>query len=418
VPYVKIYFRYLFVRLFMPFAVCLAACTLIWVMIDIYGNLEDFLEHKGSFLSTLGIIIRFYSLQIPSMLVLVLPATMLISTMWTLLALNRRSELVAFQAGGMAPVWLFSPFIVFGLIWTVILLFDLNWPAPLSLVTRERLLDQAKGQNAKSNVFTNLPYNDRLNRRIWFFQSLDTNQGTAKGMSVLERNSNGDDLKQYFADQGEYTPGGFWRLTGVLLIQYGPEGNVEKSTNYQQLDAEDLTTPPRQISLVISQPEQLTVAQLSQYINTSTSTPENLAKFRTEWWYRLFYPLSILSLILFGLLQGGRIDRRDAAGGVFKTIMVLIVYMVVLNLVLGLGNHNKLPPFVAACLTQVVFGAVALGVLAGKFGWWWQLLALARGWRVQRMIAATEEGSGETEEAQVEKAAATKDEKRDEKLSG
>jgi lipopolysaccharide export LptBFGC system permease protein LptF len=328
------------------------------------------------------------------MLVLVLPSALLISPMWTLLALNRRSELVAFQAGGMAPVWLFSPFVVFGVIWTVILLFDMNWPAPLSLVTRDRILVQVKGQSAKSNVFTNLPYKDRINRRIWFFQSLDLNQNAARGLLIIDRDDDGNDIKQYFAQQGEYTPGGFWRLTGVVLIQYNPDGNVEKSTSYQQMDT-DITTPPKQISLVMSEPDHLTVSDLSQYIATSTATQANLAKFRTEWWYRMMYPSSILVLMLYGLLQGARIDRRNAAAGVFKTILVLIFYMVVSNLVLGLGNNNKLPPFVAASATQVVFGIVGLCLLAGRFGWWWQLYGLAREWAGQREAKAEKTAEGD-----------------------
>jgi lipopolysaccharide export system permease protein len=378
----KIYFRYLFARVFAPFAICLAGCTLIWIMVDVYGNLEDFLEHKGSFGTILWTIIRFYSLQIPSMLVLVLPAALIIATMWTLLALNRRSELVAFQAGGMAPFWLFSPFVVFGAFWMVVLAIDLNWPSPLSLVTRERLLEPVKGQSAKSNVFTNLPYIDRRNRRVWFFQTLDANQGTAKNVSILERDADGDDIQQYFAQRGEYAPGGFWRLTGVMMIVYNSTGGVQEQKNYEQLDT-DITTPPKQISLVSAPPEQLTVSQLSQYIATSTSTPENLAKYRTEWWYRMFYPLSVLVLVLFGLLQGARIDRRDAAAGVFKTIIVLVVYLVVLNLVLGLGNHAKLPPFVAAIATQAVFGVVGLSLLAIKYGWGWQLLDAAQVWKAK-----------------------------------
>ncbi len=363
----------------MPFTVCLCACTLIWVMVDIYGNLEDFLENKGSFLSTLGIILRFYSLQVPSMLVQVLPASILFSTLWTLLALNRRSELVAFQAGGMAPARLFAPFVIFCVIWMSVLTIDLNWPSPLSLVTRDRLLQQVKGKSAQSNVFTNLPYNDRLNRRIWFFQILDTNQGTAKNFDILERDADGNDLRKYFAQQGEYTPGGFWRLTGVLLIQYDTDGSVAKSTNYQQLDT-DITTSPKQIALAGSSPDRLTVGQLSEYLATSTSRQENLAKFRTEWWYRILSPLGLLVLMLFGLMQGARIDRRDAAAGVFKTILVLLLYMVVSNVVLQMGNNNKLPPFIAAIGAQFVFGVVGLGLLAGKFGWWWQVIDVVKGW--------------------------------------
>ncbi len=376
----------------MPFTICLCACTLIWVMVDIYGNLEDFLEHKGSFITTLGILLRFYSLQFPSMLVIVLPAAILFSTLWTLLALNRRSELVAFQAGGMAPFRLFTPFLVFCVIWMGLLSFDLNWPSPLSLVTRDRLLQQVKGVSARSNVFTNLPYNDRLYRRIWFFQSLDTNRDTARGVSILQRDADGDDILQYFAQQAEYTPGGFWRLTGVLLIQYDPDGSVAKSTNYQQKDT-DFTTSPQQISLSGSAPEYLTVSQLSEYIATSTSSKESLAKFRTEWWNRMLNPLSLLVLMIFGLLQGARIDRRDAAAGVFKTILLLLFYIVVSNLVMQMGNHNKLPPFIAAIGAQFMFGVVGLALLMGKFGWWWQVLdAVKQLWREKDQPEKTDEG--------------------------
>jgi lipopolysaccharide export system permease protein len=378
----KIYFRYLFARLFMPFAVCLAASTLIWIMVDVYGNLEDFLEHKGSVGTVLWTMLRFYSQLVPSMLVQVLPAALLFSTLWTLLALNRRSELVAFQAGGMAPFWLFLPFLAFGAIWVVVLALDLNWPSPLSLVTRDRLLQQVKGQSAKYNVFSNLPYIDRLNRRIWFFQELDVNRNTAKNLSILQRDDNGNDIQQYFAQRGEYTPGGFWRLTGVLVIVYNSTGGVQDQINYQQMDT-DITTPPKQISLGVSPPDYLTVSQLSQYIATSTSAQENLAKFRTEWWYRFLDPLGLLVLMLFGLLQGARLDRRSAAAGVFKTIIIFLVYFVVMSLVLQMGNHAKLPPFIAAIATQVVFGLVGLSLLATKFGWWWQLLDLARQWKAK-----------------------------------
>src|SRR5271169_458771 len=141
----KIFFRYLFLRLFVPFAVCLSACTLIWIMADLYGNIDDFLEHKINVL----VILRFYSLQIPSMLVQVLPAALLFSTLWTLLSLNRRCELVAFQSGGMAPIWLFTPFFVFALIWMAVLAYDLSGPVAKAEVTRDRLLQQVKGQDAK-----------------------------------------------------------------------------------------------------------------------------------------------------------------------------------------------------------------------------------------------------------------------------
>src|SRR5277367_2639203 len=115
----SIFFRYLFMRLLAPFAVCIFGCTVIWIMVDLYGNMDDFLEHKINIL----LILRFYFLRIPSMLVMVLPAALLFSTLWTLLSLNRRCELVAFQSGGLAPIWLFTPFFAFACILVAILAF-------------------------------------------------------------------------------------------------------------------------------------------------------------------------------------------------------------------------------------------------------------------------------------------------------
>src|SRR5271155_2009661 len=129
----KIFFRYLFMRLLVPFMVGLLACTVIWMMVDLYGNMDDFLEHKIN----LHLILYFYSLQIPKMLVQVLPAALLFSTLWTLMSLNRRCELVAFQSGGLAPIRLFTPFFVFACIWVAILAFDLNWPAAEAEGTRD-----------------------------------------------------------------------------------------------------------------------------------------------------------------------------------------------------------------------------------------------------------------------------------------
>jgi len=98
----KIFFRYLFFRLLVPFVVCLGACTLIYVMANLYGNIDDFLESKTGGGHLILTILRFYTLQIPTILVQVLPAALVTATLWTLLALNRRSELVAFQQPGRA----------------------------------------------------------------------------------------------------------------------------------------------------------------------------------------------------------------------------------------------------------------------------------------------------------------------------
>lgn len=371
--YIKIYFRYLFLRLFVPFAICLAGCTLIWIMVQLYSNIDDFLGHKVGLMK----ILYFYSLQIPTMLVQVLPAALLFSTLWTLLALNRRCELVAFQSGGMAPLWLYAPFAVFAVIWWAVLAFDLNWPAPVADLTSERVLAQVKGMEAKSNVYENLSYVDSATRRVWFFQSLDTNHNTARGVELLYRGDTGRDIEKYFARNGKWN-GEFWQLTGVLRLQFNISGGLEKQTTYPELDLPDVTTPPRQLSLIVSPPGQLTFSQLNQYLATTTTNPERKAEYRTEWWYRIIFPFSVMVMMTFGLLQGARTDRRNALGGVMLAILVLIGFIASNQVFMAFGVHNRLPPLVAVLAAPVLFGLLGLHLLAVGNGLYWQALELAK----------------------------------------
>jgi lipopolysaccharide export system permease protein len=375
---IRIFFRYLFGRLFVPFAICVSACALIWIMVDLYGNIDDFLEHKTSPLT----ILRFYFLQLPTMAVQVLPAAMLFSTLWTLLALNRRSELVAFQSGGMAPIWLFSPFFVFALIWIAFLMWDLNWPAPRAAVTSDRLLEQVKGQVAKYNVFVNLPYVDNANNRIWFFQNLDLNQDTGKGVEILQRDANNRDVVKYFGNVAKWT-GSFWRLTGVLVIDYNIDGNLKDQKSFEELDLPDINTPPQIVGLVKTDPDELTMRQLSDFIAGSTASHEFLAKYRTEWWYRVIYPFSIIVLMFYGLFQGTINDRRGALGGVMIAIVAFGVFEAFNKIFLAAGWANRLPPFIAAIATELILGGIGLYVLSLKNGWHLQVRDLIARWRTE-----------------------------------
>ena len=297
----KIFFRYLFMRLLVPFCYCFAAFTLLWVMADLFNTMENFIDHHIG----VGRILYFYLLQIPNMMVQVLPAAVLFSTLFTLLSLNRRSELVALLSGGLAPLWMIAPFLLFGLIAALVLLYDMSGPSARAKVARDHIMDEIRGVAGKGNSFFNLPYIDEPNHRVWFFQSLSVNGsgGKADGLMIQEQDAEGHDSITYAAQLGRWT-GQFWRLSNVKKIVYNGDGLVQTQESYPQYDLSDVTTPPKQLLLISSEPDALTVPELSEYIATSTATAEHIAKYRTEWWYRIIYPFSILVLMLFALIQG------------------------------------------------------------------------------------------------------------------
>jgi lipopolysaccharide export system permease protein len=366
----KIFFRYLFMRLLVPFCYCFAAFTLLWVMADLFNTMENFIDHHIG----VGRILYFYLLQIPNMMVQVLPAAVLFSTLFTLLSLNRRSELVALLSGGLAPLWMIAPFLLFGLIAALVLLYDMSGPSARAKVARDHIMDEIRGVAGKGNSFFNLPYIDEPNHRVWFFQSLSVNGsgGKADGLMIQEQDAEGHDSITYAAQLGRWT-GQFWRLSNVKKIVYNGDGLVQTQESYPQYDLSDVTTPPKQLLLISSEPDALTVPELSEYIATSTATAEHIAKYRTEWWYRIIYPFSILVLMLFALIQGGRSHRRGSAAGIGGCILVLICFNIFSGVFKSAGTYNRLPPFVAVSFVEIVFALIGLHLLAINNGWYWQM---------------------------------------------
>ena len=139
---------------------------------------------------------------------------------------------------------------------------------------------------------------------------------------------------------------------------------MQDQKTFQTLDLTEVTTPPQVLSLTASDADHLTVRQLSEYINTASFSNEKLAKYRTEWWYRVLYPFTLIILMFYGLLQGTRTDRRSALGGIMLAIVVLICFIGINQVFLAAGRNNRLPPFIAAIATEFIFGSIGLYLLS------------------------------------------------------
>src|ERR1043165_205505 len=113
----KIFFRYILLELIQPFVFILIACIALWVVADLFGTLDDFLEEGAAW----TMVLQFYMAQFPSIMVTMLPVALLFATLYTLLRLNSRSEIIAFMAGGISPFGLFTPFMVLAVACTAFL---------------------------------------------------------------------------------------------------------------------------------------------------------------------------------------------------------------------------------------------------------------------------------------------------------
>ena len=356
-----LYFRYLLARLVQPFFIVLAALSVIWVMVDLYGNLDTFLEKKAS----IALVLKFYALEIPDMLPVTMPATMLFASLFTLLNLNRRSEFVALESGGISPGKLYLPFFFFSVLMALVLAGDLYSPAPWADLKRDQIILQVRNSGDPNSNPKNLIYLDRSNHRTWFFQELNLAAGTGKGVTITSFNSEGAEEKEYFVKSAQWDAAQcLWVLQNGKIHTF--ETDSDETFEKMNLDA---TTPPTQMILVNTPPDQLSLHELGQYINNSAETPLKIAEYKAEWWYRIFYPTSLVVLLLFALAYGTQSGRSSALSGVVGCIVVFLFFFALVQFSRAMGHSGKVDPILSAAWVEVAFAILGVWMVLQKVGW-------------------------------------------------
>lgn len=377
----KIFFRYLILELLQPFLFCILACSTLWIVVDLFGSLDDFYEFRAPW----GLIVSYYAAQFPRLMVDVLPVAMLFASLYTLLTLTRRNELTALQAGGLSSLQLFSPFIVLAVIVSAVLFYDVGWPATKAEARRAEIMQEVRDQRKDTTVRRGLVYIDQKNFRVWYVQKLNLITGEAQGLEILQRDAQGRDIEKFFAHDATYN-GEFWQLHEVRKNVHGATGDVVQQLTFSSIDLPDYTISPSNLSFTQSKPSELTLSELGRFLESSRGQNDSrLAPYRAQYHYLYAYPTSVLVLLGFALALGTKQGRGGAAGGVFNAIFILMFYLFIMQFFSAMGRGNRLPAFLSAWACPVIFGLVALGMMGYRFGWFWQL---QRRYKLSRQQAA------------------------------
>ena len=91
---------YIFRSFMVPFGILLFAFTLLFIIMDMYNEIGDFLDNKAP----VSVAVEFFTLKIPGNIRFILPITVLLSCMYALANLGRNRELTAIRAAGISLV--------------------------------------------------------------------------------------------------------------------------------------------------------------------------------------------------------------------------------------------------------------------------------------------------------------------------
>ncbi|RMF62830.1 MAG: YjgP/YjgQ family permease [Calditrichaeota bacterium] len=328
------------------------AFLLIVIVVDLIGNLGKFLDRNVP----KDVIVQYYLVYTPFIVVLVLPIAVLLSSLFSVGQMARYNELTAIRSAGIplyravAPVLAFSVFISLSALYfgeTIV-------PQTNRQKTEiEKEYLETLGKHLKTKV-TNIFMRDELNRLI-FIGYFDTRDNTAHKVSI-ERHAADRFIERLDAQEMQWRDS-TWVLLGGYQRTFSDSGETAKS--FAERPANLLDFYPEQLAETQISPEDMSYGELKNFIREVIRNGGNPRSWLVDLNLKVSVPFASCIMTLLGVSLASNRKRSGVIAGIIISFLVSFLYFGMIKLFQTLGYNGNLPPTVSAWLANGVF--LALG---------------------------------------------------------
>lgn len=351
-----------------PFSLCLTALVAIWILADLLNNGSDLAQSSAGF----SLVLEFYVVQLPQVLLFMMPLTLSLSLLFALSKMSRSNELICMLGSGRSLPRVLMPLFVAGLYASLLcLVFKYEW-APESIGYKETLLQEirndAKGKkdSGRYQSFGWLHVNE-VDDRVWYVGRVPSSfRDKFVSVVVAEITPEGRLLRTWWARTANWTVDGAWWLRDGRVHTYEEEGAPSIET-FKKCRVRGWQETPWKITSSALKPEFMSVPDLAGFLRTNSDyKPLQLAPYRTNWWNAFAEPFVCLVITLTTAPLGVVHSRRGIMGGVAATIGILAAIYVLPGVFLMLGKKLVIPPSIAAWATNLIFLGLGTLLLVAK----------------------------------------------------
>ena len=363
--------RYILKSIASIFTGCVVMFAFLFILIDTFGNLTDFIEKKV----TTGIILQYYLSMLPMVLVNTATMACLIATLFTYSSLNSTNEIIAVRASGLSFWKITRPALIFALLISAfVFLANERFVPQSSLVNEEirqnyikiTLTDKSKGHQ----IIRNLTFYG-LKNRLFFVDSFDPNTNELNGITIIGHDQNQNLREKIVALKGTWT-GIAWKFYNCQITSY--------NTSMPNISG-DIKIYPEKLMEIKERPidflkqrlnvNTMNIMQLISYIKRfqSSGAVKTINNLRVDFHQKIAFPFRTLIIVLAGLPFALMTGRRKAV--TFTSIGIAVVigflYYVIDAVGLALGKGGGLPPIAAAWLAPTIFLTLGLAIIKKNF---------------------------------------------------
>jgi lipopolysaccharide export system permease protein len=307
------------------------------------------------------VVVQYYLYRLPWIAVQVMPVAVLLASLVSLGTLARHNEVLAMKLGQMSTLRIVAPVLLLGLLASLAVV-ALGESVVPTMNERAQALYLVKVKKAPAFQRTrdnDIWYRARGNRFL-HLSAMETVSGTVEGLTLFELSNEFDLIRRVDAREARWK-NGRWLAKDGYVSMTRPDGTYE-TRPFATLTL-DLEEAPSDLARVVREPEEMTSAELREYIARLARSGVNVLRYRVDLAAKTATAFVSLVMALIGIAFALRTGKGGVAAWSGACVLVGFCYWIVLSFSLSLGRGGLLPPQIAAWLPNVLFAAAGLASL-------------------------------------------------------
>ncbi len=349
----KILVRHLFMNLLKPLLYMLLVFTLLFIMADLMDDhAVEFVQAEFS----IWTILAYYGLQLPSLMIFIVPICILLATLYSLSTLTRHSEIVAMRASGVSIYRIVRPYLLMGLICSLFTAVVNEYTGPKFAYRAHQLLESNKS-SSDDVYFENIPFHNPTIGHTWYIEQFDTRppKHVMQGITLRQRRPDGSDKTKITARKGAWLDGRWWFEDGN--IQHFDEDNnlAGMAEEFQTREMRNLPEIPEDFLGEAKDTAHQSSFELWKYIRTHQFLSEQtLNNYTVDLHHKLSMPFICLIATIIGIPVGAHTGRKGALAGIMLAIGMFFGFYAMQFTMEYLAKQMLIPPWTGAW-TSILF---------------------------------------------------------------
>lgn len=340
------------------------AFAIIFVLVDLVENVDSFIDHDVH----IRLITLYYVFYLPYIIVLTLPVSMLLATMFSLGRLVGDNEITAMKSSGLSLYRILMPLFIFSFLMGFVIMAFSEGVVPRTNVYREDIKDQGNEYSFTFSINREMDRNHVYlmndDGRIIYARSYKSRSRTARDVVIFEplfasliprtlADSTMIGIRRRIDADFMVFSNNTWTINNAVVRSF--VGGEEAYRAEEVIPAAFITRKPSDFARIEMKPEEMNYLQLKQYIQEVNSKGGDASEWLVDLYMKIAFPFVSFVIVFFGAPMTAGTSSRGKTAAFGIALAISFTYYALINASQVLGRNGAVNPIAAAWTPNLLF---------------------------------------------------------------